>query len=153
MMFKKIIALFYSFIGLFRKKYLSTIRDEKLEEKYIEAGGAFGDAVSYIYMGECIGFEDLLGKWEDLEKEYAKRGFKTVTLDEFVSFGGYGKKIETLGKPRREDEKPVFHAELYRKHYLGKMALINGPSPVEECMRTGKVMTGTYMVPTTKDLE
>ena len=152
-MIKKIIALFYAFIGLFRKKYLATIKDENLEKKYLNAGADFGDAVSMIYMGECIGFEDLLNKWAELEREYANRGFRTVTLDEFVSYGGYGQEIKTLGQPRLENEKPIFHAELYRKHFLGKMALINGPSPVEECFRTGKAVTGTYMVPSTKDLE
>jgi len=110
------------------------MRDRTVEQKYVQAGAQFGDAVSYIYLGECIGFEGLLDAWGKWEQEYARRGYRTVPLDAFVGLGGYGQSIDhLLGQKRDAEEEPVFHAEIYREDYLGKISpaidlndLING---------------------------
>lgn len=49
--------MFERFRRFLIEKFLS---DTQVERRYVGAGGIFGDAVSYIYMGECIGFAKLL---------------------------------------------------------------------------------------------
>ena len=133
-------------INWIRKLFRKT--DKQLQENYLRAGGHFGDAVSYIYMGECIGFKKLLDTWARLEHEYADRGFRTISLDAFIEYGGYGKDItDLLGVQRDQDEKPVLHAELYRTHHLGK---------VQPTLDLGKMIEdkqpqmSTYQLPSTE---
>lgn len=119
--------------------------DRALTKSYREAGEIFGDAVSMIYMGECIGFERLLDTWAHWEQEYARRGFRTIPLDDFVDTGGYGVPLKGLGQRRAPDEEPVFHAEIYRKIWLGKV-----PAAVDmDALMDGKVHVGNYIVPST----
>ncbi len=94
------------------KKLLST---SAVEKKYLEAGRVFGDNLSYIFLGKCVEFEKNLDKLISWELEYAKRGFKTIPLNEFVEFGGYGKDIKnSLGKKRDAGEKPLYPAQNYK---------------------------------------
>lgn len=111
--------------------------DKQLSKAYMEAGAAFGDAVSYIYMGECIGFEELLTRWEELEAEWSRRGYQTFPIEEFVSLGGYGVPLKHFGSYRSRDGIPILHAKRYRDMYLGKLApavnfqkLLDGPQVV-----------------------
>ena len=128
----------------FLRRFMS---DKKVEQKYVGVGAQFGSAVSYIYMGECVGFESMLNRWADWEKEYVNRGYKTLSLDDFVELGGYGKSIESLlSQKLGECEKPIFHAQIYRDNYLGK---------VSPAINLGKVMDGEaqfggYILPSTK---
>ncbi|MBI3336259.1 hypothetical protein HYZ98_01685 [Candidatus Peregrinibacteria bacterium] len=95
------------------------LSDEKVVALYKDAGGAFGMAVSFLYMGECIGFKRRLERWAFWEREYARRGYRTIPIDDFVAYGGYGRDIEsTLLVQRAIGEKPVYHAEDYPKWYL-----------------------------------
>lgn len=65
-----------------------------VQSRYVNAGGNFGDAVSYASgIGECGGFELLLSHWESWEEEYARRGMRTVSVDRFIAFGGYGEPL------------------------------------------------------------
>jgi hypothetical protein len=124
------------------------LTDRTVERKYVHAGAEFGFDVSYIYMGESIGFESRLNKWANWEKEYAKRGFRTVPLDDFIELGGYGRSIASLvGIKRDENEEPVYHAQIYRDNFLGK---IEPAIDLEKMMSDGKVQYGTYVVPSTK---
>ena len=125
--------------------------DSAVEKRYIRAGATFGDAVSYLYMGECIGFEGLLNKWGNWEEEYAHRGFRTVSLDRFVNLGGYGKQIDGIIGQRREDgEEPIFHAQRYINKFLGKVEpVIN----LEKMMTQGGIQTGQYRLPSTEQGE
>ena len=132
--------------------------DKWIEKHYAKAGRIFGDAVSYIYMGECVGFDSMLAKWEKLEAEYAKRGYRTLPVDDFVAYGGYGTPLKNLGVRRAEDEKPVFHAKIYREVYLGKIRpavnlseLMRPAEPNESSESRAQV--GTYFVPSTKKAE
>jgi hypothetical protein len=125
------------------------INDQKVEKKYVSAGAQFGDAVSYLYMGECVGFESMLNRWADWEQEYVDRGYRTVPLDNFVELGGYGKSIDhLLGHKLKENEEPIFHAQIYRDNYLGKVA----PAiDLNEMMNgNGNPQVGTYVLPSTK---
>ena len=132
--------------------------DKQVEKRYAEAGRVFGDAVSYIYMGECVGFDGLLAKWEKWEAEYAKRGYRTFPVDDFVAYGGYGTPLKDLGAKRTEGEEPVFHAKIYREVYLGK---IQPAINLSELMRPteqneppeSRAQVGTYFVPSTKKAE
>jgi len=86
-------------------------RDDRLVNKYIEAGNEFGDAVSYLpSMGKCVGFNKLCRKWQNLEVKYAALGYRTIELNDFVKHGGYGVDISNKIKVRRDvDEEPIFH--------------------------------------------
>jgi len=131
--------------NLFRKS------DSSLQEQYLRAGGHFGDAVSYIYMGECIGFKELLDTWAKLELEYADRGFRTISLDEFIEYGGYGKNITgLLGIKREEDEEAVLHAEFYRSRYLGK---VQPALDLNKMIEDKQPQMGVYQLPSTEETE
>jgi len=126
--------------------------DKWIKTRYAEAGRIFGDAVSYIYMGECVGFDRMLANWEKLEAEYAKRGYRTLLVDDFVAYGGYGTPLKDLGVRRAEGEEPVFHAKIYREDYLGKIRpalnlseLIRLAEPNEP--PESRAQVGTYSVP------
>jgi len=90
--------------------------DEKLQKQYVEAGAAYGDAVSYAMMGSVVGIREMRLEYERLEKEYADRGFRTVSLRRFVDYGGYGQSIDdVLGVKREPDEEPIYHADLKKE--------------------------------------
>lgn len=129
-------------------RLLANMPDKLIKDRYVEHGKDFGDAVSYIYMGECIGFEGYLNTWAKYESEYANRGYRTISLDDFISAGGYGKSISHLvGVKRNEDEKPVLHAEIYREKYLGK---VHPEIDLNKVME-GEIQHGTYVLPSTKE--
>ena len=125
------------------------VSDEKVQEYYVKAGGVFGDAVSYLYLGECIGFADLLKDWERWEAEYARRGFRTQPIDAFVSYGGYNTPIEGIGTKRDTGEVPIFHAKIYSEQFLGKVTpLIN----LGDMIKNPRMIEGHYALPSTKDV-
>lgn len=124
------------------KRFLS---DRKVKESYLDAGNLVGAAVSYSYMGEPIGFKRMVRRWESWEREYVRRGYRTISLDEFIESGGYGKPLPNLGTKREEGEEPVFHAQLYREHFLGKIEPVIDPFKYE-------IQTGFYVLPSTKKL-
>ena len=133
-------------------KFLKRILpDFVVERRYIRAGSDFGDMVSYIYFGESEGFEQQLDKWEKWEKEYVSRGYRTISLDEFVELGGYGIPLDKnrLGQRRKEGEEPVFHANFYREHFLGRMKTVMDM----EKLQRGEKQIGNYVSPSTKFLE
>lgn len=90
--------------------------DKKLQHRYVKAGRAYGDAVSYSMMGSVVGIREMRLKYEKLEQEYAARGYRTVTLRRFIEYGGYGEEIDdVLGIKREPDEEPIFHADLSKE--------------------------------------
>jgi len=121
-----------------------------VEKRYMSAGAKFGDAVSYIYMGECEGFESTLKTWGNWEQEYAFRGYRTVSLDDFIEFGGYGRSIDhLLGQKREENESAIFHAKIYSDNYLGK---VEPTIELEKFLVDENPQLGTYTLPSTKNL-
>jgi hypothetical protein len=98
------------------------LSDKSIQKRYVKAGAVFGDAVSYLGMGECIGFEKLLYKWSKLENEYSNRGFRTISIDRFIELGGYGREVgDVIGVKRNENEESVYHSEIYRNEFLGRV--------------------------------
>lgn len=138
---------------MFFSRFLS---DKNVEKRYVRAGGEFGQAVSYLYMGECIGFKNLLSKWQKWEAEYARRGYRTLPIDDFIEYGGYGKPLEGLGVKRNENEKIVSHAQIYRRLYLGRIQPAIDFEKMARPLEPGetpasRIQMGTYIVPSTKD--
>lgn len=133
------------------KKSVLPPGDSDIANAYVEAGTAFGGAVSDVgSMGECHGFEGLLTTFQRAEEAYADRGYRTLSVDAFVRAGGWGKPLVGLLELRREGEAPVSHGQLYREHYLGKVTgviQVNWPALVG-----GEVIYGDYEVPSTEHL-
>lgn len=132
---------------MFIRLFAYFLSDKQVQKKYCQAGGEFGSAVSYIYMGECIGFKGMLKKWEMWEAEYIKRGFHALSIDDFVDYGGYGKPLNNLGVKRIKDEVPAYHAKMYRELYLGKVEPVVN---ISKMLESGKPVVGTYSIPSTK---
>lgn len=131
-------------------KNRQVVCEEKKVGAYLLAGEEFGIAVSYIYMGECVGFENLLTKWERAEEDYAGMGYRTLTLNDFVGYVNSCRSIDdVLRIPRKEGEEPIFHAKYYREHYLGKFRC----HPLIKAALNGSAKQFTYEVPTTKHLK
>ena len=130
------------------RHHLARKYPNKVTQRYLDDGIEFGDAVSMIYMGECDGFEKFLAAWERAEREYAELGFRTISLDTFTRVGGWGGDFshEPVEVRREPGEEPVFHAALYREHFLGKMPVSN---LVQKVFETGEVQSGHYRVPST----
>lgn len=131
---------------------LVKLSSDELEKVYFAAGGSFGMAMSYGYMGRPVGHDKMLDRWAAAEKEWARRGMRTVSLDEFVGYGGYQMKIEGARSLRKQEDLPIFHADLYREHYCGANALPTTPNPVVLALQTGEVQCGEYEVPSTERL-
>lgn len=133
-------------LGVFNPKFLS---DAQVEGRYVNACAHFGSALSYIAMGECVGFEKLLAQWEKWEAEYARRGYRTLPSDDLVSYGGYGRPLVGLGVKRRSLEQPVFHARIYREKFLGKVKPVVDLGALMSGKNAGW-QQGTYTIPSTK---
>ena len=128
--------------------WVKRLSDKEVEINYVEAGADFGDAVSYAYMGECQGFEKMLSDWTKWELEYSARGYKTISLDDFIEYGGYGKPLKGLGVKRKPEEEVILHAEIYRKKYSDKSKPV---IDLKKIIETGEAQFGTYILPSTKD--
>jgi hypothetical protein len=137
--------------------FLRFLRDRTVEKYYIAVGRVFGNAVSYIYMGECVGFETLLASWEKWETEYSRRGYRTLPLDDFVEYGGYGIPLKNVGKKRSRCEEGISHAKIYREEHLGKIPpAINISNMMgggeEQGSPKSHTTIGTYFLPSTKKI-
>lgn len=143
-------AIFGSFISRTKeaintRNVYALLTDKKVQARYVDAGAEFGNAISYLpAVGECVGYERLFSNWAFWEREYARRGYRTVSFDDFVDLGGYGKSIdELLGIKREVNEEPTLHSEIYRKHFLHKEI----PAQIE--WQEGNAFGGTYILPST----
>ena len=121
------------------------LSDDDVEKEYIRSGARFGDMVSYINMGECSGFKRALRRWTRWENEYARRGYRTLSVDAFWGYGGYGIPLVGLRLKRESKEAPIFHAELYRERYLGKIKPVVTAGDMLEGPKSG-----TYALPSTE---
>ena len=72
--------------------------EKYLIEKYKSVGEDFGDAISYSFMGEIVGFNRLEKKFKKLEKKIIEKGYIPYTIEEFVNAGGYGHPLPELKK-------------------------------------------------------
>ena len=113
-----------------------------VEKNYIRAGAEVGDWFSY---GAQIKESDsVFKKWRAYEEEYSSRGFRTISLDEFIAYGGYERDISHLLRQERESgEEPILHAERYLKIYKDH--------PLSITTRTSNGITfGSYEIPSTE---
>lgn len=100
-----------------KRRYLA-IRREYIVEQYVRSGAVFGEALSYLYMGECVGFHSMKERWAKLERSYAELGYRTIPLEDFLEYGGYGKAIDHLVRVKRtEGEEPTLHAITFQQRY------------------------------------
>lgn len=106
-----------SVTGYIARQY-AIVRREWIVEQYVRAGAVFGEAISYLYMGECVGFHSMKERWAKLERLYADLGYRTIPLEDFVEYGGYGKSIDHLVRIRRDDgETALLHADTFARNY------------------------------------
>ncbi|MCK5084518.1 MAG: hypothetical protein KAQ64_02595 [Candidatus Pacebacteria bacterium] len=144
MSFLKMLKKLWSFITpQLPNEEVTELSNEEVTENYLEAGAEFGSAIGP--MGECVGFEKMLNEWARWELEYAERGFKTIPIDVFADsdFGFYKEMIKKFVGVRRDSiKKPIYHAEIFREIYLGRI------KPVVD-LGTPEIQVGNYLVPTT----
>lgn len=124
--------------------YKRWMSDDSVRKRYVEAGSMFGNAVSYLYLGECLGFRGMLSKWAKWEREYARRGYRTIPIEVFIEHGGYNIRISGLGIRRARGEPPILHAGIYRERFLGKIPLV-------VLSRSENSVVGAYALPCSKE--
>ena len=111
---------------------IQSLPESVLIEKYLEAGEIFAiDVIDVPGLGETVDFKEKLNRWAKLEREYARRGYKTIGTFVFASaLGGDGARDlfmeKCVGKKRNNGEGPIFHAQIYRDNFLGKPSVRDG---------------------------
>jgi hypothetical protein len=139
--------LLFLIADVFRYMCMCFFTDEQVQKRYVKAGAFFGDALSCSYLGEPAGVQSLLSRWAKWEREYVRRGYKTLSLDVFISYGGYGTPLEGLGTLRNDKEPAAYHAEIYRQKYLGKI----NPAVDMSKLMAGECQKGEYVPPSTEE--
>lgn len=96
--------------------FWNPLSDQKLQEKYLETGKLFA---AMWYMRPCakaVGFDKTFKQWEKLEKEYAQRGYRTVSQSDFYQMGIDSDLAKELMPTKREEgEEPIFHAAVIKE--------------------------------------
>jgi hypothetical protein len=77
-------------INFFKKLW-----EDFIISRYVSVGLQWGDAESYSFMGECVGYKSLCRALERLETQYQNMGYKVVDRETWVLAGGYGKEYES----------------------------------------------------------
>lgn len=125
------------------------LTDSFVEKRYIEIGKNIGNIISMIYMGEPEGFKKIVNKWEKWEEEYASRGFRTLSLNQWENIGGWEDSIEGLiGQIRNKEETPIYHAKIYKQKFLGK---IKPSLNIEQLLNSKSPISKSYFVPSTTE--
>lgn len=83
--------------------------------RYVQSGSNLGDAESYSFMGECIAYDRLMKRWEAWEAEYARRGYRPLSLFDFIDHGGYGVPLSGIGQKLSPEENVILHAKVWRE--------------------------------------
>jgi len=102
-------------------KMLEKLIDKYVQGRYVKAGMIFGNALSYKHFAIAVDFDYILTKLVRWEKRYAKRGYHTISIKDFVDYGGHGKPLKNLGIRRNDNENSIFYAGIYLKMYLKKI--------------------------------
>ena len=127
--------------------WVQRLSDKEVQDKYAEAGAEFGDADSYSVCGEVAGLEAMLLNLVKWELEYSRRGYRTISINDFIDYGGYGrlygKSLKGLGIKREINEKIVLHADIYRKRCFKKTKPV---IDIVEIFKTGKAQSGTRII-------
>ena len=118
-----------------------------VEGKYVKSGSRFAEAVLYLYLGECEDFRKRLDSWKVWEEEYSSRGYKTISLDSFIEIEADKSLIkDKTGIKREKDEEPIFHAQIYRARFLGK---IKPSVDLPRFLNEKTTQSGIYTTPST----
>ena len=129
--------------------HLGIVRREYVVEQYLRSGALFGEALSYLYMGQSVDFEKFKQRWAMFERQYAALGYRTISVDDFIEYGGYGVLVDHLLRIRRKiDEPAVLHSDVFTARYS------SGFEPaidIQHLLDGGKAQTGIYRLPTTRD--
>lgn len=120
------------------QRQIAIVRREYIVEQYVRSGAVFGEALSHLYMGECVGFHGMKERWAKLEQLYADLGYRTIPVEDFVEYGGYGKAIDHKVRVKRsEGEAPVLHAVTFQERYAqGILPELDVPHQGEPTLRT-----------------
>ena len=107
--------------GFFNKQDLTYYNDDVIEVMYLNAGALFGELIYDRWPDDRGDLCDMLDAWQKWEKEYAARGYKTLSLDAFIAIGALDQHPVTafgLGRLRVSGEATVLHAPHFREHYV-----------------------------------
>jgi len=105
-------------------KWKNLLPDFFVEIKYVLAGGKFGELIknSPSPNNESC-FEKLLNNWGVWEKEYAKRGYRTINLDRLTEYKIYEKPLNDVLRQKRElNENIILYSKKYESEFYKKMA-------------------------------
>lgn len=98
--------------------WLKSLSDKEVQDNYVDAGAELGDALSYGYLGEPLGLDGMVSNWARWELEYSKRGYRTISLEDLIDYGGYGRlyaePLKGLGVKREPKEQIILYSILYR---------------------------------------
>lgn len=74
---------------------LKTLPLNVLEKIYLGLGACVSEVSDIAgIVGEPVGFKRMEKRFKELEQEYAKRGFRPIPQDSFVSYRDYGIPIQ-----------------------------------------------------------
>lgn len=103
-----------------------------LMRHYLGVGEKVGRMLSYSYMGEALGFKELLEALVKYERRYVDSGYRPVTINQWVRLGGWGEEDPILGILRDSGELPTYPVAEFAATYQSPgmhpqlRAMING---------------------------
>jgi len=115
------VELFFFLMAINFKRFRT---DSGVTKNYVSAGRVLGAALSMRGYGEAVGIQKRIRQLVGWEREYASRGFRTISTVDFTQAGGWNKDIGNLvGVKREEGEEPIFHAQKFQQNYRTSRAL------------------------------
>lgn len=112
--------------------------------RYILAGSTFGDIESYSFMGQAGGYWWYWCRWNFWEAEIIRRGYQTISLDDFIMIGGYGAPEPILRK-LAVGEEAIAHSKI-RKVKVEQGDQLDADISFKE----DGSFSGTYTLPSTE---
>ena len=104
--------------------------DTLIKDNYVKAGTIFGLEAYHLKYGDVekylksVSFEQVLNNWVESEQEYARREYRTLGLETFISLGRFNVPITNLIGQKRSEEELIFHAKICQRMYqLGFQSL------------------------------
>jgi hypothetical protein len=116
------------------EKYVWFLSDKEVQRRYMEAGGAVGDAFLKTAGGETIkalDFESARLQWGKWEEIFASRGFRPLPIYYFIRFNSDKESFKSHLIRMEKEENPVFHARDV-KSVVKKLLLLRLIKEVQE---------------------
>jgi hypothetical protein len=86
------------------------LTDNYVARRYMLAGTRVGNMISYWFMGVPDEYDAAVRRAKKWEKEYSRRGYRTIGRDDFMDAGGYDQSIAHLMMVKRAaGEKAVLY--------------------------------------------